>query len=176
VQQGASAATKAAVEAQRRYDNAALSRNSDGDSAESLSWLVDSDSSKSHHRDSFFCSSDSDGDLDNADSGAGSGDNAAATTRADAENSAGADSERAQADAVTVAKHQAAAAANAAKQRAAAAPTKKHKTETAVKRFDDMVAIQDASIQVKRVSRFETWHRKFPYVLLLLYVSAPTPL
>jgi hypothetical protein len=66
LQQGASAAAKAAAAAQRRDDNAALPCNSDGGSAEPLSWLVDSDSSKCDYRDSDSCTSDSDGNLDSA--------------------------------------------------------------------------------------------------------------
>jgi hypothetical protein len=49
-------------------------------------------------------------------------------------------------------KHQAATAANAAKQRAVAAVEKKFKTETAAKRCDGAVAIQEARIQATRES------------------------
>jgi hypothetical protein len=71
VQQGASAATKAAAAALRRGDNAAPSCNSEGGSAEPSSWLVDSESSEGNYRDSDSCSCDSDGDLDSASSSAG---------------------------------------------------------------------------------------------------------
>ena len=49
-------------------------------------------------------------------------------------------------------KRQAADAANATKLRATAAAAKKHKAESASKRYDDAMAIQEAYIQAKRES------------------------